>query len=442
MNATASRGERPCAAERFHVGFVLHSLAGGGAERVAICLAKWLIDRGHRVDVVLGKSVVQYTNSLPKGMRLFHPAILGMGRRTERLCAAHDVEVRRVHANARHAPRDFARLRSRANGVRVQQRHVYFAHLVAQYLRRERPSLLLSSLAPANFAAVNAARLVPDAPPVVISVHNNLRLDYSAYEQRVAATLYPRANAVVGVSQGVCTGLHEALGLATDRTHAIYNPLPISHIQHLTEADVYHPWFQPGEPQVILSVGREAPAKDYPALVEAFGRVRHAVTARLVIMGGHSRRYRARLHAQARRLGVERDLGFIDFDENPYRYMARAAVVALSSFWEGLPTVLLEALACGTPVVSTDTPYGPREILGDGQWGRLAPVGDAAALGQALLETLRGGGTPADALRLRAAHFSEERAASAYLRLFEQVAAAHPSGALEFAAQTLARGTD
>ena len=423
MNATASRAEQP----RFHVGFVLHSLTGGGAERVAICLAKCLIDRGHRVDVVLGKSVVQYPNSLPKDLRVFHPVILGIGRGTERLCAAHDMEVRRLHANARHAPRDFARLRPRANGVRLQQRHVYFAHLVAQYLRRERPSLLLSSLAPANFAALNAARLVPEAPPVVISVHANLRLDYSAYEQRVAATLYPRANAVVGVSQGVCTGLHEALGLAREHTHAIYNPLPAAHIQRLTEADVCHPWFQPGEPQVILSVGREAPAKDYPALVEAFGHVRSACTARLVIMGRLSRPYRARLSAQARWLGVERDVGFIDFDENPYCYMARAAVVALSSFWEGLPTVLLEALACGTPVVSTDTPYGPREILGDNQWGRLAPVGDAAALGQALLEILRGGGPQGEALRLRAAHFSEERAASAYLRLFEQVAA-RPDG--------------
>ena len=409
------------AGKRFHVGFVLHSLAGGGAERVAICLAEWLIERGHRVDMVLAKSVVQYLSSLPKGLRIFHPATPGLGGATRRLCLARGVEVRRLRAGALALPKDVARLRPRANGVRLQHRHVYLAHLVAQYVREERPSLLLSSLAPANFAAVNAASLVRDAPPAIISVHNNFRLDYSAYEQRVAATLYPRADAVVGVSRGVCAELGEALGLPSERLHAIYNPIPASRIQCLTHTEAPHPWLQPGEPKVILSVGREAPAKDYPTLVEAFGRVRRAVAARLVIMGGHSPRCRTRLLAQARRLGVEQDLGFIDFDENPYRFMARAAVVALASFWEGLPTVLLEALACGTPVVSTDTPYGPREILGDGKWGRLAPVGDAQALGAALLEALDAQ-APADALRLRAADFSEERAASAYLRLFKQVA--------------------
>ncbi len=409
------------AADRFHVGFVLHNLGGGGAERVAICLAESLIERGHRVDMVLGKSKVQYASSLPKGLHIFHPATPGLGRDTRRLCHARGVEVRCLRIGGLDVPKDFTRLQPRANGVRLQHRHVYLAHLVAQYVRRERPSLLLSSLAPANFAAVNAATLVDDAPPVIISVHNNLRLDYSAYEQRVAATLYPRADAVVGVSRGVCGELSDALGLPPHRLHAIYNPLPAARIQGLMQADTTHPWFQPGERKVILSVGREAPAKDYPTLVEALGHVRRDLAARLVIMGGHSPRYRRRLLAQARQLGMEGDLDFIDFDENPYRYMARAAVVALSSFWEGLPTVLLEALACGTPVVSTDTPYGPREILGDGKWGRLAPVGDAPALGAALLENLRGR-TPADALRLRAADFSEERAASAYLRLFKQVA--------------------
>ena len=421
MNIAVPRGEPQQAAECFHVGLVLHSLAGGGAERVAICLAEWLIEHGHRVDMVLGKSVVQYARSLPKRLRLFHPATPGAGRAIRRLCRARAVQVRRVGANPLKAAKDFARLQPRTVGTRLQQRHVYFAHLVAQYIRRERPSLLLSSLAPANFAAVNAARLVRDAPPVVVSVHNNLRKDYSAYEQRVAAALYPSADAVVGVSRGVCAEIGQALGMPARRLHAIYNPIPAARIQRLTQEEVPHPWFRPGEPKVILNVGREAPAKDYPTLVNAFGRVRHALAARLVIMGGHTARYRARLLAQARRLGVARDLGFIDFDENPYRYMARASVVALSSFWEGLPTVLLEALACGTPVVSTDTPYGPREILGDGEWGRLASVGDAPALGTALLETLRER-PRVDALRQRAGEFSEERAARAYLRLFKQVA--------------------
>lgn len=409
------------AGEPLHIGFVQHSLSGGGAERVATTLAAQLIARGHRVDLVLGKSAVDYANGLPAGLRLFHPAFPNIGRATQRLCRGRGVEVSRLHPGASRACADAVRLSPRTNGVRTRLRHVFFAHLVAEYLRRERPSVLLSSLAPANFAAVNGARLVSGAPPVVISLHSNFSLDYSEYEKRVAAVLYPRAAALVAVSRDLGDDLLRTLAVPPCRVHPIYNPIPAVRIRRLGREELAHPWFRRGQPKVILCVAREAPPKDHPTLVEAFGHVRREMAARLVIMGRHSKPYRDRLSALARRHGVEGELGFLDFDENPYRYMARASVVALSSFWEGLPTVLLEALACGTPVVSTDTPYGPREILEDGKWGRLVPVGDALALGRVLVETLRGGCPGADALRLRAADFSEERAVAAYLRVFAQV---------------------
>ena len=434
---------RACAGERLHIGFVLHSLGGGGAERVATTLATQLVEYGHRVDMVLGKAVVDFPSTLPPRLRLFHPRIPGLpGLRpvSQRLCRGRGVELRGLRPNAKRAAADFARLRRRANGVRVHMRHRLFAHLAAEYLRRERPSLLLSSLAPANFAAINGARLTGNATPVVISVHSNPPLDYSGYEQGVAAKLYPRADAVVAVSCALGAELERVFAIPQCRVRTIYNPVPAARIRRMGREEVAHPWFR-GDPPVILSVGREAPAKDFSTLVEAFGCVRREMAARLVIMGRHSRFYRARLSSLARRCGVDRDVDWLDFDENPFRYMARASVVAVSSFWEGLPTVLLEAMACGTPVVSTDTRFGPREILGGGKWGRLAPVGDVPALGRALLATLRGGGPCADALRLRADDFSEERAAKAYLRVFGQ-ASTRPAGrcalpgALEFAAQT------
>ena len=405
-----------------HIGLVLHSLGGGGAERVATTLATQLMANGHRVDMVLGKSKVDFPNNLPSGLRLFHPALPGVRRAVRRLCRRRGVQVRHLVANPMSAAADVPRLLPRANGVRISLRHMLFAHLVAEYLRRERPSLLLSSLAPANFAAVNAARLADDGPPVVLSVHSNPHLDYSEYERRVAAVLYPRAGAVVAVSNGLGAELQRTLGIPSPRIQVIHNPIPVARIRHLAEEAVAHAWFQAGQPKVVLGVGREAPAKDHRTLVRAFGHVRRELAARLVIMGRHSKSYRRGLASLARQCGVADDLGFLDFDENPYPYMARASAVALSSFWEGLPTVLLEALACGTPVVSTDTPYGPREILDDGELGRLAPVGDAAALGEALLATLRGDHPPIHALRRRAAEFSEDRAVASYHRVFEQVA--------------------
>ena len=218
--------------------------------------------------------------------------------------------------------------------------------------------------------------------------------------------------------------MRRSLGVDAERVSVIYNGVPAGRIRRLAQAEVTHPWFADGEPPVTLSVGREARQKDHPTLVEAFGLAAPRGELTAGPSSASSRRpTRARLRSLARGHGVEGDLGFVDFDENPYRYMRRAGLLALSSRWEGLPTVILEALACGTPVVSTDAPYGPREILGG--WGDLPPVGDAPALARALVATLRGERPTEEALRARAADFSIEKATDAYLELFEKLLKAH-----------------
>ena len=306
-------------------------------------------------------------------------------------------------------------------GVRVRRKRSLYAsvHILNRYLREARPQVLVSALPSADAAAVCAAELTDRAVPVVVTVRN-VPADYYAREWLAAArTLYPLADAVVAVSRGVAESVQRSLAVDAKRVRTIYNPIPADSIRRLAQAEVTHPWFADGEPPVVLSVGREAPSKDYPTLVEAFGRARREVDSRLVILGRLSAPYRARLKSLARGLGVEEDLGFAGFDENPYRYMKRAGLLALSSRSEGLPTVILEALACGTPVVSTDAPYGPHEILRG--WGDLPPVGDAPALARALAGTLRGARPTEEALRARAADFSPEKAADAYLALFEEL---------------------
>ncbi len=292
--------------------------------------------------------------------------------------------------------------------------------MIARYVREARPHLLVSALPGADAAMVCAAQLSDRAVPTVVTVRNNVTAAYAPEWLAAARTLYPLADAVVAVSRGVAESVQRSLGLDAKRIHAIYNPIPADSIRRLAQEEVTHPWFADDEPPVVLSVGREAPQKDHPTLVEAFGLARRDVDARLVILGKLSPSYRATLLSLARGHGVDEDIGFVDFDENPYRYMRRAGLFALSSRWEGLPTVILEALACGTPVVSTDAPYGPREILG--QWGDLPPVGDAPALAQELVKTLRGEHPPEKALQARAADFSPEKAADAYVALFEQLA--------------------
>ena len=406
---------------KLHVGFVLPSLHGGGAERHTLHLAQWLIERGHRADLVIPCFAGDYRAAIPRGVRLYRGRLPHTDRTFLREVQRSGAAVTALGVNPFAVAWIGLVLGRKHPGVRVRRKRSLYAsvHILNRYLREARPHVLVSALPSADAAAVCATGLTERAVPVVVTVHVNVAAHYEREWLAAARTLYPLADAVVAVSRGVGESVRRSLGLDAERVRTIYIPIPADSIRRLAQEEVAHPWFADGEPPVVLSVGREAAQKDYPTLVEAFGLARREVDTRLVILGRLSAPFRARLKSLARGHGVEGDLGFVDFDENPYRYMKRAGLLALSSRWEGLPAVILEALACGTPVVSTDAPYGPREILGG--WGALPPVGDAPALARALAGTLRGERPTVDALRARAADFSLEKAADAYLALFEKL---------------------
>ena len=410
---------------RLHVGFVLPSLSGGGAERNILRLAQSLIERGHRADLVVPRFAGDYQAAIPRGIRLYRGRLPHTDRtflREVQQSATGGAEVTALGVNPVMVAWVGLVLGRKYPSVRVRRKRSLYAtvYILNRYLRNVRPQVLVSALPSADAAAVCAGSLTERAVPVVVTVRCNVAAEYAPEWLAAARSLYPLADAVVAVSRGVGESVRRSLGVDVERVHTIYNGVPAGRIRRLAQAEVAHPWFADGEPPVVLSVGRETPQKDYPTLMEAFGLARRAVNARLLILGRFSAPYRARLKSLARGLGVEGDLGFVDFDENPYRYMRRAGLLALSSRWEGLPTVILEALACGTPVVSTDAPYGPREILGG--WGDLPPVGDAPALARALIATLRGARPTTAALRARAADFSDEKAADTYVALFEKLA--------------------
>ena len=398
---------------KLHVGFVLPALHDGGAERNTLNLARALIARGHRADLVIpcfaGNN---YRTAIPRGARLYRGRLPHTDKTFLRRVQRSGADVTALGVNPISVAWTVLVRGRKPPGVRVP-------HILRRYLRKTRPDVLVSALSGTNAAAVRAAELAGRAVPVVVTVRNNVAAGYAPQWLAAARTLYPRADAVVAVSKGVGESVRRSLGVGADRLRVIHNGVPVDSIRRQAREDVAHPWFGGGGPPVVLAVGREAPQKDHPTLVEAFGLARREADARLVVLGRLSAPYREGLRSLARAHGVEGDLGFVDFDENPYRYMGRAALLALSSRWEGLPTVVIEALACGTPVVSTDTPYGPREILG--RWGGLPPVGDAPALARALVAALRGGHPPAEALARRAADFSLDKAAGAYEALFEKV---------------------
>ncbi len=412
--------------DKLHIGFLLTGLNGGGAERFTLNLAQSLIDLGHRADLVIPKFTGDYRAAIPGEMRIRRARIPGTDRKFLRAVQRSGVQVEATTVNPFGAVRTWLVLSRKYPGIPVIRgsgmRSIYpLAHFLSRYIREVRPHVLVSALPGPNAVAVCAAELTDRAVPVVVTVQN-VPADYYTPEWLAAARmLYPLADAVVAVSKGVAESVRRSLGVDARRVRTIYNSVPADSLRRLAREEVTHPWFAAGAPPVILSVGREAPSKDYPTLVEAFGLARREVDARLVILGKLSAPYRARLKSLAHGLGVEEDLGFVDFDENPHRYMRRAGLLALSSRSEGLPMVILEALACGTPVVSTDTPCGPREILGG--WGDLPPVGDVPVLARALVATLRGERPTEEALRARAADFSIEKAADAYIALFEKLVA-------------------
>jgi glycosyltransferase involved in cell wall biosynthesis len=232
---------------------------------------------------------------------------------------------------------------------------------------------------------------------------------------------YPEAAALIAVSLGVAEDIASRTGIPRAAITTIYNPALRSEIAELAGQPVDHPWLKAGEPPVVLGAGRLSAAKDFPTLIRGFARLRQRRRARLIILGKgknpkKTSKRQAALLDQAKALGVAGDLDLPGFVLNPYSYMARAAVLAVSSAHEGFCNVLVEAMACGCPVVSTDCPSGPAEILDHGRFGRLVPVGDDQALAAAIARTLEAPLDP-NLLRMRAGFFSLERAVDQYENL-------------------------
>jgi glycosyltransferase involved in cell wall biosynthesis len=288
---------------------------------------------------------------------------------------------------------------------------------LARYLRESKPDALLSLMDYPNVAAILARRLAGVDTRIVVSVHNHVSASvvhadrlHTRLIPALVRRFYSEADAVVAVSDGVADDLARIAGLTRERIHRIYNPVLIPEIVDLAREPLDHPAFADDVP-IILGAGKLKKQKSFETLVSAFALVRERRPARLVILGrGHRRR---RLRSMAERLGVSADLYLPGFKRNPYPYMRHASVFALSSRYEGFGNVLVEAMACGCPVVSTDCLSGPAEILANGRYGKLSGVDDPRGLADAICAVLDDP-MPASELEKRAGEFTAAASAVEY----------------------------
>jgi glycosyltransferase involved in cell wall biosynthesis len=361
----------PGAARAPDVALVMADFWGGGAERMMVRLAQALLEAGRDVELVV--------------------------------CVARGEFTEQAHAA----------------GIPIVElgRPGVAAALPALvgYLRRRRPRTVLVTLHHVSVMVALAWRLagVP-ARLVVRQANNPASYPAAGLKDRLAIEalrwILPMADGVMVGSQGLARDLAAWARVDRVRVHVVANPIVDRSLVTLSEEPVDHPFFfAPGAP-IVLTAGRLIAPKDFMTLLEAMEIVLRERPMRLVILG--EGRDRPALERFVQDHGLQEAVSMPGFVQNPFAYMRRADVFVLSSASEGLPGVLVQAMACGCPVVSTDCPSGPREVLDDGRFGRLVPVGDAAAMADAIISTLDAP-VASDRLRARAAEYSVDRAVAA-----------------------------
>ncbi|NEQ74546.1 MAG: glycosyltransferase [Okeania sp. SIO2C9] len=355
-----------------HLAIHIRFLYGGGAERVLVNLMPAFIKQGVKVDLVMNMAEGPYLSEVP-------PEVSTIDLKTKKTLAGLPKLVR--------------------------------------YLRQERPKVLLSFLHYPNEIAILAKRLAFVNTRVIVSERNALSMhagnEPSSEKWSTISTklLYPLADGILANSNGVAQDLANITGISPKRIKVIYNPTITPAIFEKSQQTLDHPWFQLGQPPVVLGVGRLDPQKNFSTLIKAFAKVRQTKPCRLMILG--KGREKVQLQALIKELDIENDVALPGFADNPYPYLKKAAVFVLSSLWEGLPNVLIEALALGTPVVSTNCPCGPEEILDGGKYGSLVQVGDDEAIAKAILEILSGNSRQVNSAWLE--QFKVENVAQQYL---------------------------
>lgn len=360
------------------IAIFIPSLNGGGAEKIMVTLANAFSGRGYSVDLVMASATGPYLGDVSDSVRIVD---LDAGRVIKALLP------------------------------------------LARYLSREKPVAMLSAMGHSNIIAILARMLARASTRLVISERNTISIQYEQSHgiwqkllYKLIPILYPKADAICGVSQSVSSDLERFANLPISAVITIYNPFDLHTISRLSAKPPDYLWFEDNKLPIILAIGRLTEQKGFFTLIQAFSILKRTHHARLLILGDGE--LRKNLESYLYDCGLsDNNVQMPGFVSNPFSYLARCRMFVLSSQWEGLPGVLIQAMACGAPVVSTNCMSGPDEILEGGRWGRLVPVGDVQALAKAMEEVLDLPREKLPDVRLRAQDFAQDKAVDAYLEL-------------------------
>ncbi len=323
------------------IAFILYSFDAGGVERMTLHLAENYMKRGYKVDLVVIHPTGEYQDAVPKGVGVI--------------------------------PLSKVKARAAMPGL-------------ISYFRKKKPDIIFSAKDYLNVLVILAKKISRSQGTLIVSSRVHLseqaKRDPSANRtKKWVYRTYRYADHVVGVSRGVSSDIQAIARLPI--VHTIYNPVITKGLSDKMNQPVAHPFFLDSSKHVFLTVGRLHKQKDYETLLRAFDLVhkRNPQTALILVGDGEERDALKTFVATAK---LEDVVSFVGYMHNPYAYMKQADVFVLSSLYEGFGNVLVEAMAAGTQIVSTDCPSGPKEILKDGMYGHLVPVGHYEELAMAM----------------------------------------------------------
>lgn len=351
------------------IAIYVSSLKGGGAERVMLYLAQGMIDQNHSVDILLARYEGDYIKQAPKSANIIplkksirlHGFLIALWRSS---------------------------FRSKLLSQFKLPRFLSLLPAVNNYINQYNPDILISALHNCNLSAVVAKSCTNTNLSLIVTEHISLSSFIQSVPERKTKLLpfikllYPHASGIITVSEGVKTDLSAIADIPLDKITTIYNPVVTSVMLEKMGEKASHPWLNNPEYFTLLAAGRLTKQKDYVTLITAVERLKNRIPLKLIILGEGSER--KSLSTLIKNKDLTDTIELYGFCDNPFAFMAQADLFVLSSALEGLSMVLLEALACGCKIVSTDCPHGPSEVLQQGKYGTLVPIKNPKKLALAI----------------------------------------------------------